>query len=258
VRVFGEENLRDGNWVAREYVNVLEDDEPRMLVYEVKGGRGAVRPLDDLMDDISFAVGTVRRGPGAASLEERLLHTGLLPHPPPAPASPASPATSAPYPGTDLHAVMVTRSELNTTREVDEMSAVYEFFQVFGDLWYNAFGYFFIDHNREDAGLTRNSKWSYEHACRAYEELDALSLLDTSTLPRAIEAEGWTYDKDKRAMRRGRRWYSFMELMRIELRRERVGSTYMMSWLTNAPVSTRKRPRIREDDGSDDGENEVT
>ena len=53
---------------------------------------------------------------------------------------------------------MVTRSELNTTREVDEMSAVYEFFQVFGDLWYNAFGYFFIDHNREDAGLTRNSK----------------------------------------------------------------------------------------------------
>lgn len=118
---------------------MLEDDEPRMLVYEVKGGRGAVRLLDDLMDDISYAVGTVRRGPGAASLEERLLHTGLLPHPPPAPASPA---TTAPYPGTDLHAVMVTRSDRNTTREVDEMSAVYEFFQVFGDLWYNALGIF--------------------------------------------------------------------------------------------------------------------
>jgi nuclear transport factor 2 (NTF2) superfamily protein len=264
VEVFGERNLRNGNWITGEYVDALGGDAARRLVYEVDGGHGAVRPLDDLMDDISFAVGTVRRGPGAAAREERLLHTGLLPPPPPPPPSHApnsvsvAPDLNAPPPiptttdTTDLHALMAARSDLNTSREVDQMSAVYEFFQVFGQFWYNAFGYFFIDHNRESVGATLNSKWSYEHACRAYEELDALTLADTVVLPRAIEAEGWTYDKNKRALRRERRWYSFMELMRIELKREHVGSTYLMKWITDAPVSQRKRRRIRDDDGGDD------
>jgi nuclear transport factor 2 (NTF2) superfamily protein len=264
VEVFGERNLRNGNWITGEYVDALGGDAARRLVYEVDGGHGAVRPLDDLMDDISFAVGTVRRGPGAAAREERLLHTGLLPPPPPPPPSHApnsvsvAPDLNAPPPiptttdTTDLHALMAARSDLNTSREVDQMSAVYEFFQVFGHFWYNAFGYFFIDHNRESVGATLNSKWSYEHACRAYEELDALTLADTVVLPRAIEAEGWTYDKNKRALRRERRWYSFMELMRIELKREHVGSTYLMKWITDAPVSQRKRRRIRDDDGGDD------
>ena len=217
---FSEEKLRDATFLRGERIHAYDMEEKygRRLVYEAADGE---RPLNELMSSIGYASGKCCTG-------ERVLHTGMVP------------ATVA----TDMHTIMKARSEFNMPRESAQTAAAYDFFKSFSALWYETFGCFFIKHDDDNATQIRksNTMWTIDHMSRTFDAFEAIKNLHRENLPRDLTCLGWVYPgKNGKTFDKEMRDYSFMELMWLEIKRERAGrlySSHNINWLYGAPLVT--------------------
>ena len=199
---FSEENLRDAEFLNRERLDAYDTahEYGQTLVYQAADGE---RPLHELMVNVGYAAGKYSKGP------ERVLHRGILPVPD----------------ATNMHAVMKKRSEFNSSREIVQTSAVYEFFKSFGALYCETFGSFFAKHHdgvASEVGKPR-THYTMDHLCRTFDAFEAIKVLRGENLPRDIGCLG--------------RNSTFLEVMWMELQRVHghlIGTD--TRWLFSAPL----------------------
>lgn len=205
---FSEENLRDAEFLNRERLDAYDTahEYGQTLVYQAADGE---RPLHELMVNVGYAAGKYSQGP------ERVLHRGILPVPD----------------ATNMHAVMKKRSEFNSSREIVQTSAVYEFFKSFGALYCETFGSFFAKHHdgvASEVGKPR-THYTMDHMCRTFDAFEAIKVLRCENLPRDIGCLG--------------RNSTFLEVMWMELQRVHGHlSGTDTRWLFSAPfISPQQR-----------------